>query len=66
MKDATGNCQYVSGLNCAVSAAASCANFVAIGADAAAKLAYCYALALDGAPNCGYVSGEMCVASTCA
>ena len=66
MKDATGNCQFVSGLNCAASAAASCANFVAIGTDTPTKVAYCYALAIDGDPNCGYVSGDMCAASTCA
>ena len=67
MKDFTGNCQYVTGgSNCAVAAIATCANFVAIGADTQTKATYCYGLAIDGAPNCGYSSGDMCAASTCA
>ena len=54
-----------SGATCITPAVASCASFIAIGADNAAKASYCQSLNYPGNDACGYSSGDNCAAAAC-
>ena len=54
-----------SGATCISPTVASCASFIAIGADNAEKARYCQSMNYPGNDACGYSSGDNCAAAAC-